>query len=299
MPEQKPIGELDAVEDLGTRVVIQGIAGSFHHLAARRYFGNLPLEIVPASSFPLLVKKMEQRPGPDFALMAIENSVAGSLLPNYQLLYDSDLVICGEVYLRISQNLLGTGGGAIADLREVYSHPMAIAQSRLFFERYPHIRLIEAEDTAGSARWLADHPRSHIGVIASRQAAVCYGLQVLASGIETHPRNYTRFLVLRPKTRASLSKGEGGHVKISLSFDLAHEVGSLHRVLAGMASFGANLTQIQSSPILGRPWEYRFFADLLLSGKAKLPSLLGEIEARAAEVTVLGVYKAGNHYEEH
>lgn len=280
------------------RVAIQGVAGSFHHLAALHYFAGKSIEIVPAASFSRLVERMRDFPRPDFALMAIENSLAGSLLPNYQLLYASDLLVCGEVYLRITQNLMALPGRQIADLREVHSHPMAIAQCRPFFDRHPRIRLIETQDTADSARRLAAHPNSGIGVIASRYAAECYGLEVLAAGIETDSRNYTRFLVLHDRRAGVAMADRTGDLKISLSFDLPHEAGSLQRALAGLAEDGASLTMIQSAPIVGRPWEYRFFADVLPSAHNQPEALLNGLERLTDELTVLGIYQTGNHYEQ-
>lgn len=276
------------------RVIIQGYAGAFHEIAARKHFRDAQVEIVPALTFEQLVEELEAGENADVGLMAIENTLAGSLMSNYQLLNKSQLVVTGEVYLRIQQNLMVMPGQRIEDLTEVYSHPIAIAQCREYFRQYPHIHLIEAEDTALSARHLREFPRPGAGAIASTLAAEMYDLEVLAHGIETNKRNYTRFLVLeRPQDARPVGESD----KVSLSFAVDHEVGSLYKVLAVLAAYNVNLTKIQSAPIIGKPWEYQFFVDFVTEGKVGCEQAIEAIRPLAHDLKIFGIYPKGEHHE--
>ncbi len=275
------------------RVSIQGYAGAFHEVAARHCFQNQPLEIVPAHTFEDLVGMVEAQEEADIGLMAIENTLAGSIMRNYTLLQQSGLHITGEVFLRIKQNLMVLPGVRIEDLREVHSHPMAIAQCREFFTQYPNIRLVETVDTALSAREISENGWSHIGAIASTLAAEIYRLDIIAPGIETNKKNHTRFLVLEkgtPKLDAALEK-------VSISFATDHEVGSLYKALAVMAAYNVNLTKIQSAPIIGHPWEYQFYVDFVVQGKVGHEQALDAIRPLTRNLQVHGVYACGEHYE--
>jgi prephenate dehydratase len=275
------------------RVSIQGYAGAFHEVAARHCFQNQPLEIVPAHTFEDLVGMVEAQEEADIGLMAIENTLAGSIMRNYTLLQQSGLHITGEVFLRIKQNLMVLPGVPIESLREVHSHPMAIAQCREFFAQYPSIRLVETVDTALSAREISENGWSHIGAIASTLAAEMYGLDIIAPGIETNKKNHTRFLVLEkgtPKLDATLEK-------VSISFATDHEVGSLYKALAVMAAYNVNLTKIQSAPIIGHPWEYQFYVDFVVQGKVGHEQALNAIRPLTRNLQVHGVYACGEHYE--
>lgn len=275
------------------RVSIQGYAGAFHEVAARHCFQDQPLEIVPAHTFEDLVGMVEAQEEADIGLMAIENTLAGSIMRNYTLLQQSGLHITGEVFLRIKQNLMVLPGVRMEELREVHSHPMAIAQCREFFTRYPNIRLVETVDTALSAREVSENGWSHIGAIASTLAAEMYGLEIIAPGIETNKKNHTRFLVLekgQPKLDAALEK-------VSISFATDHEVGSLYKALAVMAAYNVNLTKIQSAPIIGHPWEYQFYVDFVVQGKVGHKQALDAIRPLTRNLQVHGVYACGEHYE--
>lgn len=277
------------------RVCIQGYAGAFHEIAARLYFEHEQVEIVPAMTFEDLVETLEEGKNADIGLMAIENTLAGSLMSNYHLLNATSLVVTGEVYLRIRQNLMALPGQAIGDIHEVYSHPIAIAQCRAFFRNYPHIRLIEAEDTALSARQLRDHSQKGVGAIASVLAAEMYDLELLASSIETNKKNHTRFLVLqRPEHAVTVVDAD----KVSLSFTVDHEVGSLYKVLAVLAAYQVNLTKIQSAPIIGKPWEYQFFLDFVTEGKVGYEQAIDAIRPLTHELKIFGIYKRGDHHEQ-
>ncbi len=280
-------------EESHLKVAIQGYAGAFHDVAAHLYFGDQAIEIVPAHTFDDLVQAVETGKV-DTALMAIENSLAGSLMYNYSLLNDSKLQIDGEVYLRIKQNLMVLPGVQIEDLEEVHSHPMAIAQTRNFFRNYPKIRLIENADTALSAKMIQERRDRTKGAIASSLAAELYQLEIVAPSIETNKQNYTRFLVLTK--RNSVKQNENGN-KVSLCFSTAHEVGSLHQILGVMSAYQMNLTKIQSTPIVGKAWEYRFFIDFIIDGRFTLSQGIEAIRPLTSELKILGIYPKGNHYE--
>lgn len=280
------MGNLAKIESAARRITIQGVRGAFHEIAARKYFGE-HIEVVPALSFDELFDKTADPQQTDAAVVAIENSIAGSILGNYRLLINSDLTIIGEVYLRIRQNLLALPGVALDDLREVHSHPMALAQCSKFFKSRPHIRLVESSDTAESAAHIVRHRAIHIGAIASTLAAEIYGLNVLRPAIETVPQNYTRFLVVRRRNDAMMVSDAN---KVSLSFTLAHEPGSLAALLRQLASLGADLTKIQSVPLMGRPWEYQFIVDFK-TPPSKARDIIEELKSLTTALHVLGIYR--------
>jgi prephenate dehydratase len=266
-------------------VAIQGVRGAFHEIAARQFFGE-HVKPTPALTFEELARKTAEGTV-DAAVMAIENSIAGSLLGNYALLRKYRLKIVGEVYLRIQQNLLVYPGVQLADLREVQSHPIALAQCREFFEPYPHIRLVESVDTAESAARIGRRRMKHTGAIASTLAAELYGLDILAPSIETNPLNFTRFLALHRDIPAWLRHPN----KASVHFVVPHgnEMGSLVKVLSVLVKHGSNMSKIQSVPLVGRPGEYRFFIDFLNDDLA--PSI-ASLQAATDEFELLGVYQS-------
>lgn len=275
------------------RVAIQGVPGAFHDIAARNFFGADRVEIVPAHTFRQLVEQVESGAA-DTGLMAIENTIAGSIIGNYRLLTASKLRAVGEVYLRIRQNLMALPGQRIEDLREVHSHPIAIAQCDEFFAQHPYIRLVEMEDTALSAQRIAQQKTKGVGAIASSLAASMYGLDLLAESIETNKQNFTRFLVLE---RMESAQTIAAVDKVSLFFSLSHEVGSLHKVLAALSAHGANLTKIQSAPIEGRPWEYFFFVDFVTEESGEWHSAVEAIRPFTHSLEVLGAYRQGRFFE--
>lgn len=275
-----------AIEQL--KVSIQGYAGAFHEAAARAHFTNHEVVTVPAHTFSDVVTQVESGQS-DVGLMAIENTLAGSLMDNYDLLQVADLRITAEVYLRIRLNLMALPGTSIGDLREVYSHPVALMQCREFFKAWPKIKVIKAVDTALSAREVMESEDATRGAIASGAAAALYGLEILAPGIETNKLNHTRFLVLERGRDHLTDTGN----KVSLSFSTNHESGSLYKVLMVLAAYQINLTKIQSKPIVGRPWQYRFHVDFLLEGHVPLDRALDAIRPICSELRVLGVYDQG------
>lgn len=270
------------------RVSIQGYAGAFHEAAARQYFADRRVVTVPGHTFAEVVRQVEQGES-EVALMAIENTLAGSLMANYDLLQQADLRITGEVYLRIRQNLLALPGVDISALREVYSHPIALMQVREFFRDHPQIKLIESADTALSARHVQERQDPTRGAVAHRLAASLYELDILAEGIETNKLNHTRFLVLERGRATADSPGD----KVSLSFSVPHRAGSLSRVLMVLDAYQINLTKIQSTPIIGKPWQYRFYVDFLRSGQVSLEAALTGIRPITQELRILGIYPAG------
>lgn len=293
--ETASTAEIDlGIKNRPIRVCIQGVSGAFHEIASRYCFSNVELDIVPAHTFEDLIDAVEEATQVDAALMAIENTLAGSIMNNYKLLNESNVKIIGEVYLRIKQNLLALPGRKIEDLKEVHSHPMAIAQCWEFFRRYPHIRLVETEDTALSAKHVRDNDLQDVGAIASTLAAELYDLEVLAPSIETNKKNHTRFLVLQ---RADRVAPELEADKVSLCFAVDHEVGSLYKVLAVLAAYNVNLTKIQSAPIIGHPWEYMFFLDFVTEGKVGFQQAIDAIRPLTHNLNIMGTYKQGQHFE--
>ena len=277
------------------KVAIQGYPGAFHEIAARFYFDGIPLDIIAADTFEEVVSLVENNAGADVGMMAIENSIAGSLLYNYNLINRSSLQISGEVYLRIKQNLLVMPGTTLIDLEEVQSHYMAIAQCKEFFKSYPHIKLVESKDTAESARYIAENKLSKTGAIASSLAADMYGLEVLKGSIETNKLNYTRFIVLEHFMNVPHDEGFN---KVSVSFAVSHQTGSLYKALKVLNDLDANMTKIQSTPITGRPWEYLFFVDFLLDDPNKFGAVIQGLSETTLGLKILGKYKAGAHYED-
>jgi len=276
-------------------IAIQGGYGAFHEIAANKYFGEETVEIVPRNTFKDLFKALKEGKV-DFGITAIENSLAGSILPNYSLLLESNMKVIGEVYLRIKQNLVALPGQQISDIKEVYSHPMAILQCQDFFDNYPNILLIDSIDTALSAKKIADEKLIGIAAIASDLAAQNYNLEVIAKSIETNKNNYTRFLILQD------INGSGFHDdkvnKSSLSFSLANKTGSLSKILSIFSYYDINLTKIQSMPIIGRDWEYQFYIDLEFDDYHMYRQSVEAVKPFTSDLWILGEYYKGKVYFE-
>jgi prephenate dehydratase len=273
-------------------VAIQGFAGSFHQLAAQHYFGPALEAVRPCATFPEVVRQVAAGEA-GCGLMAIENSIAGSILPNYRLLQQTELRITGEVYLQIRQHLLALPGQTLADIREVRSHPMALLQCPDFLGRHPHWRLVETEDTALSARHIREQQLPGVAAIAGELAARLFGLEVLAPDIHAAADNYTRFLVVE---RAGGRVPVEASNKASLYFHVAHRRGALAEVLARVAACGINLSKLQSFPRPGSAWQYYFHADLEFEQPADLHRALAELDEVAESLRVLGVYRKGETY---
>ncbi|GAO43271.1 prephenate dehydratase [Flavihumibacter petaseus] len=273
---------------MATRVSIQGYEGSFHQVAAQQFFGK-QVEVIPCDNFRDVVKIAGNPRESDGGVMAIENSIAGSILPNYNLLQRSNLQVIGEVYLQIRQNLLVNPGVKLEDIREVHSHPMAILQCIDYLEKYSW-KLVETEDTALSAKHIHQKRHKHAAAIASKLAAELFELDVLAPNIHTMKNNYTRFLVLQPKKEALAIEGAN---KASVNFHTDHSRGSLARVLSSIAEGGINLSKLQSFPIPGTDWEYSFHADMEFDNIEQLQHILEVIKPLTVSLQVYGIYKNG------
>jgi prephenate dehydratase len=278
------------------KIVIQGGYGAFHEIAANYYFEGEDIEIMPRLTFKDVMKSLKKN-NADYGIMAIENSLAGSILPNYSLLQDSNMRIIGEIYLRIEQNLVALPGQTIDQINEVYSHPMAILQCQDFFENYPHIRLIESPDTALSAKDIRDNGLTGTGAIASRLAAEKYQLEILASGIETNKKNYTRFLIIVENHNHIANHGHEikpqSVNKASICFALAHKIGSLSKILSILSYYEINLTKIQSMPIIGKDWEYQFYVDVEIEDYSLYQKSLEAIKPFTSNLSILGEYHKG------
>ena len=270
-----------------SRIVIQGVEGSFHEIAARQLFGEA-IQIVPTMQFSALFQMASDAQLSEAAVLAIENSIAGSILGNYRLMEQYDLTIIAEVYLRIEQNLLALPGVSLQAIEEVHSHPMAIAQCEAFLDQYPHIRRVETADTAESAAEIARKGHRNQAAIASILAGKTYGLELLAEGIETNKVNYTRFLAVQ---RSEAAEPVLRANKVSVRFELPHQQGSLSRVLTMLAAQSANITKIQSVPLRGQLGEYRFFLDFTQDNPTVIPETLRLLDVFTDTCKILGVYK--------
>ncbi len=271
-----------------TKVLIQGYYGSFHDAAAERYFGRKVITSIPMITFEKLAQTLDSDASIDFGVMAIENSIAGSILQNYRILREYRLRIVGETYLRIKHNLMALPGQTLNEIKEVRSHPMALNQCLRFLHRHPHLALVETDDTARSAWEIKEKKLMGTAGIASEEAARKFGLQILEEGIETSPVNYTRFFIIQDDTKPIPS---GIFDKASIYIRVYHEKGSLLKVLETIYKYGINLSKLQSYPVEGKVSEYFFHLDLEFEDMRSYESLIGELNHVTAALEILGVYK--------
>ena len=265
------------------KISIQGIKGSFHHKVTAECFSSF--ELNECSTFDKLVKSVIDEDS-DYGVMAIENSIAGSILPNYALIDEYNLSITGEYSLSIDHNLMCLFGQSINDISEVHSHPMALLQCTKFFTKYPNIKLIESEDTALFAKKISENQIYGVGAIASKEAADIYDLEVLNSSIQTIKNNMTRFVIVE-KNKKSISNFN----KAALKFILDHKRGSLASILNMMSDCKLNLTKIQSLPVIKTPGKYAFFVDITFDSIENYQKAIKIIELMAQELKILGEYK--------
>ncbi len=270
------------------KVAIQGELGCFHEVAARQFFCYETIDIVPCSTFDMTLSAVKEGIA-DLAMMAIENARSGSILYNYTLIRESGLKMLGEHNLRIVQNLMALPGQTINDIKQIRSHPIALSQCMTFLNKYPHITLVETDDTAGSAKLIAEHRLKKIAAIASVKAAEIYGLEIIAAGIETYKKNYTRFIVV-----GSEDKGNTNGNKASICFATGHKPGSLASVLVKLADLNINLSKIQSVPRLNGEWEYMFYTDLELPEGMTMERIKEVLKADTNNLEVLGIYNKGD-----
>jgi prephenate dehydratase len=274
---------------MAQKVSIQGYEGSFHQAAAQQFFGK-QVQVIPCATFREVVKIGVDKKQSDGAVMAIENSIAGSILPNYSLLQNSKLVIIGEVYLSIKQNLLVNPGVKLEDIKEVHSHQMALLQCMEYLEKY-NWKLVETEDTALSAKHIHQHKNKHAAAIASKLAAELYNLDVIAPSIQTMKNNYTRFLILQRVGTFDVVENAN---KASVNFHTDHSRGSLAKVLTSIASAGINLSKLQSFPIPGSNFKYSFHADMEFESLKVFYETIEKMKTLTQSLKVYGVYMNGN-----
>lgn len=273
----------------GPSISIQGYEGSFHQVAAQQFFGR-HVNVIPCATFRDVISIASNKRESDGGMMAIENSIAGSILPNYNLLKKSNLVIVGEVYLQIKQHLLVNPGVQLEDIREVQSHPMALLQCMSFLEKYPQWKLIETEDTALSAKNIHRTRSKHAAAIAGKLAAELFDLEIAAPNVHTLKNNYTRFLALQRKEVAEAVENAD---KASVYFETDHSKGSLARVLTTIADEGINLSKLQSMPIPGSEFQYGFYADMEIDDAPQFASVIEGMQSITDHLKVFGVYKKG------
>jgi len=284
------------VENHIVSVAIQGGFGAFHEIAAKKFFGNNPITIVPCDTFSDLFDELREK-RVDCGIVAIENSVAGGLLQNHSFLSESRLPIIGEQYLRVVQNLLAMPGQSVDDIKEIHSHPVAIQQCHLFLNelRKKGVKIVDSVDTALSAKWISDEHLMGVGALASDLAAEMYNLEILRAGVEDNKRNFTRFMIVAESDKVKrLSKISNQSVnKASLCFSLPHQQGKLSHVLSVLSIYNMNLTKIQSLPIVGVEWEYLFYIDLIFSDHKRFKQALEAIKPLTENLQILGEYQNG------
>ena len=272
------------------RVTIQGIPGCYHDAAARNFFKDEEIETIPCETFPEMFNTL-RNDASLYGIVAIENTIAGSILPNHELLRQSNLQIIGEYKMHISHVLAALPGETLESITEVNSHPMALMQCEQFLQRHPHIKMVEKFDTAGSAREISEKHLAHHAAICGKYAAELYGLNILAEDIQTIKRNFTRFLIVAdPATASDGASSRPQRNKASIVFTLPHTQGSLSKVLTIFTFYDINLSKIQSLPILGREWEYRFYINLTFSDYMRFKQSIDAVKPLINDFKILGEY---------
>ncbi|MDR0700507.1 MAG: prephenate dehydratase [Tannerella sp.] len=274
------------------KVAIQGVIGSYHDVAAHYYFEGEDIEIIGCNTFKEVIKQIHDDTSV-IGLMAIENTIAGSLLQNHELIRQSECLIIGEYKLRISHSLVALPGTRLSDVKEVNSHPIALMQCAEYLQTLSGVKIVEKEDTALSAKWIAEQKLDGHAAVCGKLAAEIYGLEILAEGIETNNRNFTRFLVIADKWNAEdIMRGVTKN-KSSVVFALPHTAGSLSKALTILSFYDMNLTKIQSLPIIGREWEYLFYVNLTYSDYTRYKQALDAIMPLTKDLKILGEYAEG------
>lgn len=272
------------------KIAIQGIKGSFHDIAAHRYFDGEEVELICCSTFEQVFEHL-QNDEEVVALVAIENTIAGSLLHNYELLRESSCTIVGEHKLHIEHSLMCLPDEDWADLQEVNSHPVALMQCRDFLSKHPELKVVEVEDTAGAAAEISYKNLRKHAAICHKDAAEIYNMKVLQEGIETNKHNFTRFLVLASPQKADTLRHVDQANKASVVFSLPHEEGSLSAILSIFSFYKLNLTKIQSLPIIGKEWQYMFYVDIQFNDYTRYKQAINAIAPLTKELKTLGEYK--------
>lgn len=272
------------MEKLKKNIAIQGISGSFHEEAAVVFFKNEDVNFIYCDTFSQVFNSLKDEN--TLGVIAIENSLAGSILPNYGAIQSNQLNIIGETYSRIEQNLMVLPKSNFDNIKEIWSHPMALRQCQPFLDKHPQIKSVEKEDTAKSAKIIKEKNLEHVAAIASKTAAKMYDLNILQESIESNKMNFTRFLLL-----SKLNKVIKEPNKATLCFSVPNTAGSLAKVLSILAEKGLNLTKIQSHPKIGKKWEYFFYVDLLFKDLVVFYEAINQLDDFVTELNVLGLYK--------
>ncbi|MBR4572009.1 MAG: prephenate dehydratase [Prevotella sp.] len=273
------------------RIAIQGEVGSFHDITAHHYFEGEQMQIICCTTFEEVFQHMKDDPTV-IGIMAIENTIAGSLLHNYELLRQSGMTVVGEYKTHISHCICALPGQELADIHEVHSHPVALAQCQYYLSRHPQMKMVEDDDTAGAAMKIADQNLMGVAALCHADAARLYGLKVLEDHIEDNPHNFTRFLIMSDNRKADYLRALNETDKSSIVFSLPHEEGSLSQVLSILSFYKINLTKIQSLPIIGREWEYLFYVDVTYNDLIRYRQSIDAITPLTRDLTILGEYKA-------
>ncbi|RMA57204.1 prephenate dehydratase [Ulvibacter antarcticus] len=269
------------------KIAIQGIESSFHDMATRLLFPDTDVELVMCDTFEQVTESIENYSA-DFGVLAIENTIAGSILPNYNLIDASGLVIYDEVFLNIQMYIMALEGQSIYDIEEVHSHPVALLQCKDYLRKLPpQLKIIEGKDTASEAKAIKEQNLKGVAAIAGKQVAEKFGLKILDSNIQNMSDNQTRFVLIGKEVRVP----DENVNKATLKFELEHSAGSLSNILQCFAAFSINLTKIQSLPIVGKPWQYAFFVDVLFEDYSRFAEVVDLLKKTVTELKILGVYK--------
>ena len=274
------------------RIAIQGVKGSYHDIAAHKYFKDEEIELICCNTFEEVFAQMK-KDSDVIGVIAIENTIAGSLLHNYELLRESGATIIGEHKLRISHSIMCLPEDNWEDLTEVNSHPVALAQCRDFLHNHPELKVVETEDTAGSAENIRKNNLRGHAAICSKYAAGLYDMKILEEGIETNKHNFTRFLVISNPWLADELKDRSKVNKANIVFSLPHSEGSLSQVLSIFSFYKINLTKIQSLPIIGREWEYMFYVDVMFNDYLRYKQSIDAVTPLTKALKILGEYAEG------
>ncbi|MBU3809496.1 MAG: prephenate dehydratase [Candidatus Phocaeicola faecipullorum] len=274
------------------KIAIQGVKGSYHDIAAHKYFKDEEIELICCNTFEEVFVQMK-KDSDVIGVIAIENTIAGSLLHNYELLRESGATIIGEHKLRISHSIMCLPEDNWEDLTEVNSHPVALAQCRDFLHNHPELKVVETEDTAGSAENIRKNNLRGHAAICSKYAAGLYDMKILEEGIETNKHNFTRFLVISNPWLADELKDRSKVNKANIVFSLPHSEGSLSQVLSIFSFYKINLTKIQSLPIIGREWEYMFYVDVMFNDYLRYKQSIDAVTPLTKALKILGEYAEG------
>ena len=272
---------------MSLKIAIQGIESSFHDLAVNKLFPNKKIELVMCNSFEKVTESINNFSA-DYGVLAIENTTAGSILPNYNLIDANNLEIIDEVFLNIQMYIMALASESIHDILEIHSHPVALLQCKNYLRKIPpHVKIIEGDDTASEAKRIKENNLKGVAAIAGKQVAEKFGLKILESRIQNNKENQTRFVLIGKKVSIPSTQVD----KATLKFKLDHRVGSLSNVLQLFSTFDISLTKIQSLPIIGEPWQYAFFVDVVFKDYALFQEVTKMLKKAVIELKVIGIYK--------